>query len=280
MNYYTIFGRVQPEQKQQIVRAIKETGLKVAMTGDGVNDILAMKEADCSIAMGEGSDAARQAAQVVLLDSDFSKMEDIVYEGRKDINNITRSSSLFLYKNLFTFMLAIYSIIMAFNYPLQSTQLALISMCNIGIPSFLLALETNERKQDKKFIAQVLINAISSAITSFIAVASMIGFAKLFGINKDEIGTACVYLLSTVGFNTLCYITKPLKKYHITVFVIRIGVFIFSTFFLYNIFDINDISFKAVALCTVFSIAQITINRNLSFIAKYIYSIKFKNANS
>lgn len=269
---YTVFGRVQPEQKQQIVRALKENGIKVAMTGDGVNDILAMKEADCSIAMGEGSDAARQAAQVVLLDSDFSKMEDIVYEGRKDINNITRSSSLFLYKNIFSFMLATFSIIMVFNYPLHSTQLALISMCNIGIPSFLLALEPNETKQDKKFISQVLINAIPAAITSFIAVISMIYFSKLFNINQSEVGTACVYLLAVVGFNTLIYITRPLKKYHIMVFAISIGVAIFSSFFLYDIFEINDISLKAAALCVVFSFSQITINRGLSYITKLIYS--------
>ena len=272
VNKYTVFGRVQPEQKQQIVRALKENKVKVAMTGDGVNDILAMKEADCSIAMGEGSDAARQAAQVVLLDSDFSKMEDIVYEGRKDINNITRSSSLFLYKNLFSFLLATFSIIMVFNYPLHSTQLALISMCNIGIPSFLLALEPNETKQDKKFISQVLINAIPAAITSFIAVISMIYFSKLFNINQSEVGTACVYLLAVVGFNTLIYITRPLKKYHIMVFAISIGVAIFSSFFLYDIFEINDISLKAAALCVVFSFSQITINRGLSYVTKLIYS--------
>ena len=273
---YTIFGRVQPEQKQEIVRAIKEAGLKVAMTGDGVNDILAMKEADCSIAMGEGSDAARKASQVVLLDSDFSKMEDIVYEGRKDINNITRSASLFLYKNLFSFLLSLFAIIIVYKYPLQSTQIALISMCNIGIPSFLLALEPNESKQDKKFIAQVLINAIPAALTSFIAVISMIGFSKLFGINSNEVGTACIYLLAVVGFNTLWYITRPINKYHIMVFAISIGVIIFSATFLYNIFDINDISIKATALCTVFSIAQITINRFLSFVVNHLYKKKEK----
>ncbi len=108
---YTVFGRVKPEQKKALVTALKENGLKVAMTGDGVNDILAMKEADCSIAMGTGSDAARQAAQVVLLDSDFSHMKEIVSEGRRDINNITRSASLFLYKNIFSLLLAIFSYI-------------------------------------------------------------------------------------------------------------------------------------------------------------------------
>lgn len=112
---YIVFGRVNPEQKRQIIKALKEQGLKVAMTGDGVNDILAMKEADCSIAIGSGSDAARGTAQVVLLDSDFGKMRNIVYEGRKNINNITRSASLFTYKNIFSLLLSIYSIILQCN---------------------------------------------------------------------------------------------------------------------------------------------------------------------
>ena len=114
---YNIFGRVNPEQKKQIIQALKELGLKVAMTGDGVNDILAMKESDCSIAMGSGADAARETAQVVLLDSDFGKMRDIVHEGRKNINNITRSASLFTYKNIFSLLLSIYSIVFAMQYP-------------------------------------------------------------------------------------------------------------------------------------------------------------------
>ena len=129
---YVVFGRVKPEQKKELVQAIQRQGLKVAMTGDGVNDILAMKEADCSIAMGNGSDAARQAAQVVLLDSDFSRMKDIIGEGRRDINNITRSAILFLYKNLFSLFLGIFSIIRIFAYPLQPSQVSLISMFNIG----------------------------------------------------------------------------------------------------------------------------------------------------
>ena len=112
---YTIFGRVSPEDKKMIIQAFKEKGLKVAMTGDGVNDILAMKEADCSISMGSGSDAARQSSQVVLLDNDFSHMKDIIYEGRRNINNITRSATLFLYKNIFSLLLATYSIIFAFG---------------------------------------------------------------------------------------------------------------------------------------------------------------------
>ncbi|MBP5186203.1 MAG: HAD-IC family P-type ATPase [Clostridiales bacterium] len=144
---YTVFGRVKPEQKKSIVLALKKFGLKVAMTGDGVNDILAMKEADCSIAMGNGSDAARQAAQVVLLDSDFSRMKDIVSRGRQIINNITRSSTVFLFKNIFSALLAICAIVASFTYPLKPAQVALVTLFNTGVPAFLLSLEPNIRKQ-------------------------------------------------------------------------------------------------------------------------------------
>ena len=136
MGAYTVFGRVKPEQKKELVEALQANGKKVAMTGDGVNDILAMKKAECSIAMGTGSDAARQAAQVVLLDSDFSHMRQIVSEGRRDINNITRSATLFLYKNIFSLSMALFAIFGAFVYPLTPNQVTLISLFNIGRPAF------------------------------------------------------------------------------------------------------------------------------------------------
>lgn len=193
---YTVFGRVKPEQKKQIVEALQKKKLKVAMTGDGVNDILAMKTADCSIAMGGGSDAARQAAQVVLMNSDFSCLKDIVSEGRRDINNITRSATLFLYKNMFSLFLAVFSIINSFNYPLQPSQISLISMFNIGVPSFFLALEANEGKQKGRFLTQTLIRALPAALTSFFSIAALVIFARLFELPETDIGTASTYLLS------------------------------------------------------------------------------------
>lgn len=161
---HTIFGRVTPEQKKDLVLAFKKNKYKVAMTGDGVNDILAMKEADCSIAMGSGSEAARQAAQVVLLDSDFSRMKDIVSQGRQIINNITRSATLFLYKNIFSMLLAIFSIITIFTYPLAPTQVSLISMFNIGIPAFLLSLETNTVKKNQNFLKETILTALRKVL--------------------------------------------------------------------------------------------------------------------
>ena len=272
---YTIFGRVSPEDKKMIIQAFKEKGLKVAMTGDGVNDILAMKEADCSISMGSGSDAARQSSQVVLLDNDFSHMKDIIYEGRRNINNITRSATLFLYKNIFSLLLATYSIIFAFGYPLKPTQVSIISLFNIGLPAFLLAFEPNSKKQEGRFIAQVLVKSIPAALTSFFSVIAMIYFAELFDIPSFEVATASIYLIAVVGLNILYDITRPINKYHLMVFSICVLGFILSSRALYTVFDIDDISIKAVALCIVFALADMTIIRELSRFMNLIYS-KFK----
>lgn len=143
---YTVFGRVTPDQKRQFVQALKKNGKTVAMTGDGVNDVLALKDADCSVAMASGSDAAAQAAQLVLLDNDFSKMPSVVLEGRRVVNNLQRSGTLFLVKNIFSFLLSIFSLISMVTYPLEPSQISLISMFTIGIPGFLLSLMPNKNR--------------------------------------------------------------------------------------------------------------------------------------
>ena len=157
---YNVFGRVKPDQKKKLIKALQKNGNTVAMTGDGVNDILAMKSADCSIAMASGNSAAVQASQVVLLDSDFARMPKVVDEGRKVVNNIERSASLFLVKNIFSFLMAIFSLVFAMSYPLRPAQIALISAFTIGLPSFLLALENNYNPIRGKFIPNVLYRAI------------------------------------------------------------------------------------------------------------------------
>ena len=267
---YTVFGRVKPEQKKALVTAIQATGKKVAMTGDGVNDILAMKTADCSIAMGAGSDAAMQAAQVVLLDSDFSRMKDIIGEGRRDINNITRSATLFLYKNIFSMLLALFSIVTFFVYPLKPTQVSLISGLNIGIPAFFLALEANLTKQQGSFIKTTLMNAIPAAVTSFVGVAAMVLVADLFHISPQDASTASTYLLSVVGFIVLIRICAPLNRYRVTVIVLSIIAFIVVSQLLGGLFDITDLSTVAVVLTTVFAIAEESVMRNLSKLMRYL----------
>lgn len=261
---YTVFGRVQPDQKKALVEALKSQKLKVAMTGDGVNDILAMKAADCSIAMGTGSDAARQAAQVVLLDSDFSHMHQIVSEGRRDINNITRSATLFLYKNIFSLLLATFSILATFTYPLKPSQVSLISTFNIGLPAFLLALEANEKKQEGSFLKKTLLGAMPAALTSFLSIASMVMFARLFHIPDEDVSVASTYLLALVGFLILLNSARPWNKWRIAVIVICALGFTVSVDLLPGLFEMKRLSPKAGALSVVFAFAQITVMRWLT----------------
>ena len=261
---FKVFGRVKPEQKKEIVLALKEEGRKVAMTGDGVNDILAMKEADCSIAMGEGSDAARQAAQVVLLDSDFSHMKEIIAEGRRDINNITRSATLFLYKNLFSLFLAVFSIVNVFAYPLQATQVSLISMFNIGIPAFALALEPNFKKQKGRFLPQIFFESLPAALTCFFAIAAMVVFGRTFNIDPTDVGVASTFLLSIVGFFILAYISKPLNPYRIGVIVFCAIGLIYFTFRFHNLYAIQNVSVQCIMLFVVFAIAEESVMRYLT----------------
>ena len=265
---YTVFGRVKPEQKKQIVNALKANKLKVAMTGDGVNDILAMKEADCSIAMGTGSDAARQAAQVVLLDSDFSKMKDIVSQGRQIINNITRSATLFLYKNMFSMFLAAFSIFTAFTYPLKPSQVSLVSMFNIGVPAFLLSLEPNTRKQNQHFLQKTLLTAMPASLTSFFSIAAMVVFSNVFNISEADVGVASTYLLAVVGFLILRNVTKPSNTYRTSVIIGCVIGFIVcaSVPILRDLFMISEFSTKGVMLCVVFVIAEASVMRYITFL--------------
>ena len=199
-NNYTVFGRVTPKQKQLLVKALQNNGHTVAMTGDGVNDILAMKDADCSVAMASGSEAAAQAAQVVLLDSDFAHMPDLVYEGRRVVNNIERSASLFLVKNIFSLLLSVLSAVFMFTYPLEPAQISFVSMFTIGIPGFLLALEPNKHRIKGDFLKNVLIKALPGGLTDVIAVFAIVMCGSVFEISDDSIGTIATMIMSVVGF--------------------------------------------------------------------------------
>ena len=259
---YKIFGRVSPEQKREIIKLIKENGLKVAMTGDGVNDILAMKEADCSIAMGNGSDAAREAAQVVLLDSDFGNMRNIVYEGRKNINNITRSASLFTYKNIFSLLLSIYAIIFTIAYPLEPNQVSLGSAFTIGIPAFFLTFEENQKKQQNdEFWKNIFLKSFPSAIISFLAIVCMVKCSVIFDINSNDLTTACSYLFFTGGFIILYKCAKPLNKYRTIVFIGCILGMIITINMIPEFFSIRSISLKASILVTMFALFEIIVAR-------------------
>lgn len=212
---YTIFGRVLPTQKKELIKALKQNGHTVAMTGDGVNDVLSLKEADCSIAMASGSDACKNCSEIVLLDSNFASMPKIVEEGRRSINNIERSATLFLVKTIYSSLLAIIFLIAKMPYPFIPIQLSLISVVTIGIPSFVLALEPNKEIIKGHFMKNVISKALP---TSFTVVLNIIIIAILsfkLAIPREIYSSMCVILTAFSGMLLLSSLCKPLDIFKI-----------------------------------------------------------------
>lgn len=268
VNKYTVFGRVTPKQKKQLVKALQAKGHTVAMTGDGVNDILAMKDADCSVAMASGSEAAAQAAQVVLLDSDFAHMPDVVYEGRRVVNNIQRSASLFLVKNIFSLLLSLFSVILMVTYPLEPAQVSLISMFTIGVPGFLLALEPNKDRIKGHFITNVMLKALPGGLTDVIAVGALVVCGEVFCISDASIGTIATLVLSVVGFMILFKISEPLNGMKYAVIIGNIAGLVFSGFFLKKLFALTDLSNICILIMIVFGFAAESLFRNLTLLVE------------
>ncbi len=260
---YTVFGRVKPEQKMQFVQLLKQKNT-VAMTGDGVNDILAMKEADCSIAMASGNEATIQAAQVALLDSDFSRMPEIVAEGRRVVNNIERSASLFLVKNIFSFLLSVFSVLFALTYPLEPSQITLISLFTIGLPSFLLALEENKNRIEGKFIVNVLEKAIPGGLTDMTVVGTLVVGGVILHLNKTDVSTASTMLLTAVGFLVLYKICHPLNQFRGRIILFCAAGILFSVVFLHKLFSISAISPVSILLLLILFFAADSIFRQYS----------------
>lgn len=261
---YTVFGRVTPKQKQKLVQALQEAGHTVAMTGDGVNDILAMKDADCSVAMASGSEAASQAAQVVLMDSDFSKMPDVVFEGRRVVNNIQRSSSLFLVKNIFSLLLSVFSAVFLITYPLEPSQISLIGMFTIGIPGFLLALEPNKNRIQGHFLKNVLLKALPAGLADVLAVGALVVCGNVFSLPKEDIATASTMLLCAIGFMILINISKPFTPIKYGILALNVTGLVLCGIFLKSLFALTSMKSEiSILLMIVFSFAGESIYRNL-----------------
>ena len=210
----TVFGRVTPEQKRKLVHALQAQHHTVAMTGDGVNDVLALKDADCGIAMASGAQAAAQVAQLVLLDSDFGALPAVVGEGRRVINNIQRSASLFLVKNIFSLLLSVVALCLPLAYPFKPLQLSLVSSVTIGIPSFILALEPNRELVRGRFLRNVLRAALPGGLTDFLLVFCAMGFGFAFDLPADTVGTICTLVVLTVGISVLWGVCRPFTPWH------------------------------------------------------------------
>ena len=229
---YSVFGRVTPQQKLQFVRALKKHGHTVAMTGDGVNDVLALKEADCSIAMASGSDAARTVSNLVLFDSNFASMPQVVKEGRRSINNLQRSASLFLQKTIFSAMLGVLFLFIAASYPFEPIQLTFVSTITIGIPSFILALEPNTDRVRGIFLTNVLKKSFPSALAMVLSVLFLTLFREPLQLSGEEVSTLCVFAAFTAGFVLLFKLCLPFNPLRAALFGTMLGAAVLGyTFF-------------------------------------------------
>lgn len=268
MDKYTVFGRVTPEQKRKFVKALQANGHIVAMTGDGVNDVLALRDADCSVAMASGSDAAAQAAQLVLLESDFARMPDVVTEGRRVVNNLERSGSLFLVKNVFSVLTAIMSIIFAFTYPLIPAQISLVSMFTIGVPAFLLSQAPNHDLIRGKFVSNILRRSVPGGLTNFILVGIMVLMGSIFNFSAEEIGTCATVLLAAVGMQMIYRVTKkPFNWYKRAIIILCAVGLVFCFAVLPWLFGLSMVSLQAGAITVVLALLSAPL---LHYVGKYI----------
>ena len=236
---YTVFGRVTPEQKKSIIAALQKLGHTVAMTGDGVNDLLAMKQADCSVAMASGAQAASQMASLVLLNSDFAGMPDIVAEGRRVIHNIQRSAALFLVKNIFSLGLALSALVTGLAYPFMPLHLTVIGALTIGIPSFFLALEPNYVRVQGSFLKNVLKSALPGGLTDLICILLTQFAAHHMGLSHANTATLCAVVVAVTGISVLFTVSCPFRPFRAVLVAAMAAALVGSFTLLGGFFDLT-----------------------------------------
>ena len=235
---YTIFGRVSPQQKLDLVKALKRAKHTVAMTGDGVNDVLALKEADCSIAMASGSEAARTVSQLVLLDSNFASLPKVVHEGRRSINNLQRSASLFLVKAFFSAIIAVFFIFASYNYPFQPIQFTLINLFTIGVPSFILAMEPNKDRMRGKFIVNIITKALPGMLAMSLTIIFLMPVCGFFHLTNEQISTVSVILIGFTGLINLLSVCLPFNTLRMVLFYTMVLGFFVVTLLFHDFFSL------------------------------------------
>ena len=271
---YTVFGRVTPDQKRSLIRALKAAGHTVGMTGDGVNDVLALKDADCSVAMASGCEAAVQVSQMVLLDSDFAAMPEAVAEGRRVVNNIQRSASLFLVKNIFSLIAALFSILFAMKYPLIPSQITLIAAFTIGVPGFFLALVPNHERIKGSFLKNVLVKALPAGLTDALMVIIFAQVGRSMGLPEADIATACTVLLAVIGFMILTYISWPLNAMRVCLIIGCAAGLTLAACILPDIFEMTPLTGKSLTLLLVFIVISIPVLFGLTKLVEHLANRK------
>ena len=249
-----VFGRVTPDQKRRLVKALKRAGRTVAMTGDGVNDVLALKEADCSIAVASGSDVACQVSQIVLMDSNFASLPSVVAEGRRVINNIERSASLYLVKNIFSFTLALLSLLFTMLYPLTPAHLGLVNGVTIGIPSFILAMEPNRSLVKGNFLKNILLRALPAAMTDLFLTIGVMLFYLAAGLEDSAVSTICAGVMGVVGLMMVYRTAKPMNRLHIAMMIGLTAGFVVCFVFLKFVFNLVPLDFLSSLVLGVFAL--------------------------
>jgi len=267
---YDVFGRVTPDQKKDIIIALQNNNHVVAMTGDGVNDVLALKQSDCSIAMASGADAAKNVSQLVLLNSDFSAMPHVVAEGRRTINNIQRSASLLLIKTFFTIILVCICIFMQSEYFYLPIHLTLITACTISIPSFILALEPNNDRVKGNFMLNVIGKSLPAALTVVFNVVMIVLYKQSFAISNNITQTLIVMMTATTGFIFLTRLCKPFNWLRGTLLVSLVSMFVYVLLFQFSFFDLSQIQSGTVILYIVFALCSIYVFDKLSLLTDLV----------
>ena len=277
---YNIFGRVTPSQKKKIIMTLKSMGHKVAMTGDGVNDVLSLKESDCSISMSNGSDAARNVSQIVLLDNDFKVIPLIIKEGRRSINNLERSSSLFLTKTIYSIIIAILFVFINMDYPFIPIQLTLISVLTIGIPSFVLALEPNYNRVKGHFFMNIISKSLPAAITIVVNIITILAVSNVFKFNDNYISTMSVILVAFTGFVLLFKVCYPFNCIRVVLYISLICSFIFGCIGLNQLFELVLLTPNQFIIILILCILDIILFNILSLLCDKVLTKYEKRINT
>lgn len=270
-----VFGRVTPAQKKSLVLALQEKGHSVAMTGDGVNDVLALKEADCSVAMASGSDAARNVSQLILVNNDFASMPSVVAEGRRTINNIEQSSALYLVKTIYSVILSTLFIFFNSQYPFEPIQLTLIGAFTVAIPSFVLALQPNDNRIKGNFTAKIFAHAIPSAVCVILNIILIISMGSFFGVsNSDELSTLCVYLTALSCFLLVVRLSLPINLLRGVMLAVSISGVVLGSLFFSSLFSVVPLSAQGLIMLAVLAVVTLILfnvmyNINRQIIKKF-----------
>ncbi len=271
---YSVFGRVTPQQKLAFVKALKEDGHTVAMTGDGVNDVLALKEADCSIAMASGSDAAKTVSSLVLLNSSFAPMPMIVQEGRRSINNLQRSASLFLSKTIFSTMISLMFLFLSYSFPFESIQLTLISTFTIGIPSFILALEPNRDRVKGSFLANVMKLSVPAGLTMATNMLVLSALGPTFGITNSQFSTLAVIATSLTGFIMLFKVCAPFNALRGVLFSSMLAATFLLIIFMGEFFSLVPFTLPMLLVLVVTFLYSVSMMLSLMHFVDHVFSTR------